>query len=365
MSTAPDKFAPFAISTHTYKTVDGHPILLDVMIPKKLVEAGPGSAEWKVKRPILLNFHPGWLIGGQRDFQPWWSQWLIDLIIKNGAIAVSPDHRLIPEATCEDVLDDIHDSWEWVVGNLGKVVESAHRGLQPDLSRILLAGGSAGGYCAFQIGLTYHKSSKEVTSPDEPKPRAVIAIYPYISIRTPHWTQAYEKNIFGIPQLPVSMVDDHLASIAAEREKTGKQPVLTSVPMLKPSGEFADRALFATCAEQHGRILELFGPERDTTPGKRRMHPEDRIIDGRVLPPTIIVQGSDDSISPVGGADLFVEHLRNYKAIDGWAEGKDEKEVLRYYRVPGEHLFDTELTLHGETQDWVKDAGSFIEKSWL
>ena len=69
------------------------------------------------------------------------------------------------------------------------------------------------------------------------------------------------------------------------------------------------------------------------------------------------------SISPVEGADLFVEHVRKHKAVHGLAQGKAEEELLKYYRVPGEHLFETELGLKGD--EWVKDAEVFIEKHWL
>ena len=135
--------------------------------------------------------------------------------------------------------------------------------------------------------------------------------------------------------------------------------------MSKPVGNFSDRGLLAVCAGQYGRVVELFGPERDSSPGKRRIFPEDRIIDGRVLPPIALVHGISDSISPVEGADLFIEHLRKYKGVDGMAAGKQESEVLKYYRMTGEHLFDTELSLEDGAEEWVKDAASFIEKHWL
>ncbi|KAL5512076.1 hypothetical protein ACEPAG_3597 [Sanghuangporus baumii] len=207
----------------------------------------------------LLYFHAGWLVGGQRDFQPWWSRWILDLMVKHGAIVVTADHRLILEATCEDVLDDIHDVWDW----------------------------------------------------------------------------------------------------------TGKQPIWTSIPMLNSKGEFTDCSLLAVCAQQHGRILELFGPEQDTIPGKCRMFPEDQIIDGRKLPPTVIIHGVQDSISHVERSDLFVEHLRKHNAIDSLDHREGKEEALTYFRLLGEHLFETELQLGEESANWVKDAAEFIEKNWL
>ena len=110
--------------------------------------------------------------------------------------------------------------------------------------------------------------------------------------------------------LPVSIVDDHLASIEAHIKRTGKRPVVTNVAMLKPSGEFTDRVFLAISAEQHGRTPEFFGPERSTEKGKRRMHPEDRIEDVYKVPPLVLVHGIDDLIAPVAGSDRFIDHVR-------------------------------------------------------
>ena len=47
-----DSFKQF---THTYKVVEGHPILVDVVVPKSLLEKGPHSEAWKTKRPIEIG----------------------------------------------------------------------------------------------------------------------------------------------------------------------------------------------------------------------------------------------------------------------------------------------------------------------
>ncbi|KAI5120188.1 hypothetical protein M0805_002654 [Coniferiporia weirii] len=360
----PDKYAHFSVSTHTYKTVDGHPILVDVLVPKGLLNEGAESENRKTKRPVILRFHGGWLIGGQREFQPWWPCWLLDVALKEGAIVVAPDHRLIPEATAEDVLDDIHDFWGWVGSDFGAVVQKAY-GVQPNLDRVLLTGESAGGYLALQTGLSFYKPQSAETAGVGPRARAVVAQYPAVAIRSPMWTQDYHKDIIGAPQFPNSLVDDHLASIAAIRERTGKPPVLTNIVPLTPTSEFTPRSQFALATQQHGRFLEILGPERDTSPGKRRVHPEDRIEDGSVLPPVLFIHGQDDSVTPIKGTETFIEHLRKYKAVDGLAQGRAESEVLKYCTVPGEHLFDTEVNFKQDADGWVKEAVAFVSKHWL
>ena len=56
------KLSGFSISTFTYKVVDGHQILVDVLVPKSLLELGPEAQEWNVKRPLLVRIHGGFLV---------------------------------------------------------------------------------------------------------------------------------------------------------------------------------------------------------------------------------------------------------------------------------------------------------------
>ena len=49
ITSSTDRLEPFSISTHAYKTVDGHDILLDLLLPKKLVSEGLGSESWSAK----------------------------------------------------------------------------------------------------------------------------------------------------------------------------------------------------------------------------------------------------------------------------------------------------------------------------
>lgn len=53
IAASPAKFDPFIIHNTSYKTVNGHPIGVDVLIPK-----GTKSD----KRPLLVRFHGGFLV---------------------------------------------------------------------------------------------------------------------------------------------------------------------------------------------------------------------------------------------------------------------------------------------------------------
>ena len=79
----------------------------------------------------------------------------------------------------------------------------------------------------------------------------------------------------------------------------------------------------------------------------------------------MFLHGINDSIAPVEGMDSFVEWVRKYKAVAGMKEGREEREVMRYYRVPGEHFVATDMKLDGREPEWLKEAVKFLEANWL
>lgn len=70
-----------------------------------------------------------------------------------------------------------------------------------------------------------------------------------------------------------------------------------------------------------------------------------------MLPPVLLLHGKDDSAVPVAGTERFYELLRKYKTVDGLAQGKDEKDVLKLIIEPGEHGFDAALDI--DSTEWL------------
>lgn len=70
----------------------------------------------------------------------------MDYATHNGAIIVSPNYRLLPEATGEDILEDIYDFWTWLQGDsLSHAVKDAgYPRIKPATDKTLIVGESAG-----------------------------------------------------------------------------------------------------------------------------------------------------------------------------------------------------------------------------
>lgn len=85
-------------------------------------------------------------VGGSSLFLPWLSDWVLELALKEQAIIVSPDYRLLPESQGSDILNDMDDFWKWLIAG---GIESGLRsggfgGITTDVTRTLVLGESAG-----------------------------------------------------------------------------------------------------------------------------------------------------------------------------------------------------------------------------
>lgn len=86
-------------------------------------------------------------VTGSSLYAPWFNDWILDYAIANRAVVISPNYRLLPEATGRDILDDIHDFWHWLRNTAsvdGILRQTGYDGISLDRSSILLIGESAG-----------------------------------------------------------------------------------------------------------------------------------------------------------------------------------------------------------------------------
>lgn len=116
---------------------------------------------------------------------------LIELALLRGAIVVTPDYRLLPEANGHDILEDLASFWEWLPKNLETKLTSYYpeSGIRPDFDRILATGGSAGGWLVSQSMFLHPEINIQ----------AAIMSYPMIDLRDRFFAEKFEKPIFGLP----------------------------------------------------------------------------------------------------------------------------------------------------------------------
>lgn len=136
----------FSKSTHVYKTVG------DVRIQADVYQQ-PGAG----RRPACVWLHGGALIMGRRDSVP---TWLVAACRKDGLNLVAFDYRLAPETKLPGITEDLRDAFLWL---RAKGAE-----LQIDPDRLVVAGGSAGGYLTMLAGTMV-----------KPRPRVLLALWGY------------------------------------------------------------------------------------------------------------------------------------------------------------------------------------------
>ena len=114
---------------------------------------------------------------------------LIELALLEQAIIVTPDYRLLPESSGLDILSDLSSFWSWMTENLESTIAGFYPDLKlrPDFDRLLVTGGSGGGYLAAQSMLLH----------PEMNIKAVVMPYPMVDLRTRFWDEEFEKPIFG------------------------------------------------------------------------------------------------------------------------------------------------------------------------
>lgn len=147
-------------NTHIYKTVGKTKIRADVYLPD----------DTKV-RPVVVWIHGGALIMGSRAGVP---QLLLDLCRQEGFALVSLDYRLAPEVKLPEIIEDIKDAFAWLRDKGPKLLA-----IDPD--KLVVAGGSAGGYLTMMTGICL-----------KPKPKALVAYWGYGDVDGDWYTKPSE-----------------------------------------------------------------------------------------------------------------------------------------------------------------------------
>ncbi|KAG5812867.1 hypothetical protein H9Q74_003643 [Fusarium xylarioides] len=276
------RFANFDIFETVYKVVHGHEIACHVLVPKALAERARHTPS--NPSPIILRIHGGGFISGSSLFPDFFSPWHLQLASRHEAVIVSCDYRLAPEATMDEIIADIDDFLIWTRTELPGFI-GGKANVQVDTARILTAGDSAGGYLSLMTGLNH---ASEI--------RAVTASYPLVDAKSRHFSEAYEKPMFGFPQMPASLISEHKAKLKKNADTTS---IISADPQ-------AQRAALMFSYIQNGKFDELIPLDR------RDLFILDKIEDGARFPRggVFIWHGKEDTVVPVEGSVKLADTIK-------------------------------------------------------
>jgi acetyl esterase/lipase len=252
--------------TYTYKTVDKLDIKADVY-----------RAADKVVRPVVVWIHGGALIMGSRNSVP---RNLLDLCRKEGYALVSLDYRLAPEVKLPAIIDDVKDAFTWL---REKGPDLLH--INPD--RIIVTGGSAGGYLTLMTGFAV-----------KPRPRALVAYWGYGDVDGDWYTKPSAFYRKALPLVPKEEAEKAVgAKVLTGTE--GKEGITRGrfYLYLRQNGLWTNRV---TGFDPHTQRKQLdpYCPVRNVT---------------AEYPPTMLVHGTEDTDVPYELSAAMAKELARNK----------------------------------------------------
>jgi acetyl esterase/lipase len=256
---------PFGKKTYAYKTVG------DVRI-----EADVYRAEDAAVRPVVVWLHGGALIVGSRASVP---ASLLNLCRREGYALVSVDYRLAPEVKLPAIVADIEDAFRWLHAHAPM--------LHLDAERVVVTGGSAGGYLTLLTGYRVR-----------PRPRALVAYWGYGDVDGAWYTQ---PSPYYRTQVPLVSKEEADRAVGA-KVQTGTE-----------GAEGKARGRYYLYLRQNGlwtREVTGLDPTRD----RRRLDPFCPVRNVSAdYPPTLLVHGTEDTDVPYELSAAMARELARHK----------------------------------------------------
>ncbi len=293
-------------------------------LPKKsyvFKEAGGVRIELDVHRadtadvlPVVVWIHGGALLMGGRNGVP---RNLLDLCRDEGYALVSIDYRLAPQVKVPDIIEDVKEAFRWV---RGRGAEIAHL----DPHRIVVAGGSAGGYLTLMTGIAV-----------DPKPLALVAYWGYGDVDGDWYTKPSEHYRKTVPLYSREQALQGLKDevVTAPPDPAQGEARSRYYHYLRQNGLWT-REVTGLDPEKDRAKLDPFCPVRNVTPA---------------YPPTLLVHGTADTDVPY---ELSA-------AMDGEMERHKVEHVLVTVPGSGHGLSGGDRKLVGEAH---AKALAFIKK---
>ncbi|KAI0199514.1 putative polyketide synthase [Astrocystis sublimbata] len=313
MSTNISKLSFFDKLDLTYTTTHGQPLQATVLKPKRLCIRSSASLH-----PVLVHWHGGGFIVGHRL--------TIELALSHNAIIISPDYRLLPEATGSEILQDVQQFWRWLRNDLPSLSRSWR--VRPDLANVASCGESVGGWIAIQSALLF---------PEESRIRAIISSSAPIHANIPHFTIPGPRKIMGT-QAPPSREAENIIRAYIKAIKPGT---------VREGSDPAEMWELLMCIMQQAWLPRLM---RARTDGRLDVMKNLDDVSG-TPPPMWIIHGLQDSFAPPICSTEFAKKV---------AEEHPDIPLLLTLQ-PGDHMFDAHVSLD---KDWVRDGCRFLSKYW-
>ncbi|KAE8135206.1 Alpha/Beta hydrolase protein [Aspergillus pseudotamarii] len=340
------RFHPFILIDLPYRVINNQSLEATILIPNNLYD----RSRHKEKRPVMVRFHGGGFILGQRNYEPWFSRWCLDLAYANGAIIVSPDYRLLPESNGADILSDIDHFWQWIQRDLVDIAEERRWGVIPDLSRVLCCGESSGGclavYSALGLSsiLCRDSMSRVNARGKEAKPitiKAVISISSPLDPNVPELRIPRPRKFMGTkappPRQAEGLIRNYIKNMRPGSIRTGQNPTLDMWELL-------------LCILQQCYLPRLIKGNGDKDMFGLLMgllKKEEKSADAGI--PTWVIHGTEDTLIPHICSTKFAERLR-------------ELAPVRLDLQPGDHMFEVDMSID---EKWIAEGReSFLERYW-
>ena len=296
-----EEFAPGIIrSTWTYKQVGNLEILADVYRPDD-----------EKMRPVVIWVHGGALIGGSRQTP---RRQVREPLLAAGYIIVSIDYRLAPETKLPGILEDLEDAYTWVHRHGPKLFNGK-------TDRLVVMGGSAGGYLTFTAGFRAH-----------PRPTALVAFWGYGDLSGSWYSEPSEHYL----------KQDRVSKEEAYRGVSGP-PLIDGGIRGKERGKF-----YLYCRQNGLWPLEVTGFDPKTEDAAYdRFSPVRNVT--KDYPPTLMIHGTNDTDVPYEQSVLMQQQFEKH--------GVDHRLVT----IPdaGHGIGDGEPKLVDQA---YKDVLTFVEK---
>lgn len=284
-------------TTVTYRTVEGHNLLVDVY-----------RSQTDQPRPVIVWFHGGALIMGSRE---WLLPQMREVAERMDFGLLSFDYRLAPETKLPGIITDMEAAFRWLAD------EGAKR-FRLDPNRMVVAGGSAGGYLALLAGYRAR-----------PRPKAVVSLFGYGRLNEdwyakPNLYPEYNRKKFT----PSDLANLTRMAAVSDDPKGAREPIYL---YYRQTGLWP-REVSGFPPDSITQELAAYEPARNVT---------------RAYPPTLLIHGTEDHDVPYAESEnmaaLFRRHGVPYlfKTIDKAGhglQGGDKAQIDDAYRAMQEFV---------------------------